>query len=233
MFDREKNLFDSYANKRISRRDLLDGAAKLGIAGVAANAAFASSVSRAMAADFNWKAHSGKSIKLLLNKHPYVDAMVADLEAFKTLTGMDVTYDIFPEDVYFDKVTAALSSGSSEYDAFMTGAYMTWTYGPAGWIEDLNEYIKDPAKTNPNYNWEDVLPGLRASTAWNGVPGGALGSDDAKQWCIPWGFELNNVSYNRKLFEKVGVEPPKNLEDMVGVAAKITKDAGGPYGIGV
>ena len=55
MFDREKNLFDSYADKRISRRDLLDGAAKLGIAGVAANAAFASSVSRAMAADFNWK----------------------------------------------------------------------------------------------------------------------------------------------------------------------------------
>ena len=31
----------------------------------------------------------------------------------------------------------------------MTGAYMTWTYGPAGWIVDLNEYIKDPAKTNP------------------------------------------------------------------------------------
>ena len=58
----------------------------------------------------------------------------------------------------------------------MTGAYMTWTYGPAGWIADLNEYIKDPAKTNPNYNWDDVLPGLRASTAWNGVPGGELGS---------------------------------------------------------
>ncbi len=65
------------------------------------------------------------------------------------MTGMDVSYDIFPEDVYFDKVTAALSSGSSEYDAFMTGAYMTWTYGPAGWIADLNEYIKDPAKTQP------------------------------------------------------------------------------------
>ena len=33
MYDREKNLFASYAGKRISRRDLLDGAAKLGIAG--------------------------------------------------------------------------------------------------------------------------------------------------------------------------------------------------------
>ena len=70
--------------------------------------------------------------------------MIADLDNFKGLTGMDVTYDIFPEDVYFDKVTAALSSKSSQYDAFMTGAYMTWTYGPAGWIEDLNTWIKDP-----------------------------------------------------------------------------------------
>jgi multiple sugar transport system substrate-binding protein len=149
MFDREKNLFDSYAAKRISRRELLDGAAKLGVASVAANAAFASSVSQAMAADFNWKGQAGKSIKLLLNKHPYVDAMIGDLEAFKSLTGMNVTYDIFPEDVCFDKVTAALSSKSEQYDAFMTGAYMTWTHGPAGWIEDLNAYIKDASLDPP------------------------------------------------------------------------------------
>jgi len=204
MFDREKNLFGSYAAKRISRRDLLDGAAKLGVAGIAANAAFASSVSQAMAADFNWKGQAGKTVKLLLNKHPYVDAMIGDLEAFKSLTGMNVTYDIFPEDVYFDKVTAALSSKSDQYDAFMTGAYMTWTYGPAGWIEDLNTYIKDASKTNPAFNWEDVLPGLRASTAWDGVAGSELGSGKAKQWCIPWGYELNNIAYNRKIFDKVG-----------------------------
>ena len=105
---------------------------------------------------------AARRVKLLLNKHPYVDAMIADLDAFKALTGMNVTYDIFPEDVYFDKVTAALSSKSDQYDAFMTGAYMTWTYGPAGWIEDLNAYIKDPAKTSPAFNWDDVLPNLRA-----------------------------------------------------------------------
>src|ERR1700720_1464904 len=175
MFDREKNLFDSYAAKRINRRELLDGAAKLGVAGIAANAAFASSVSQAVAADFDWKGQAGKTVKLLLNKHPYVDAMIGDLEAFKSLTGMNVTYDIFPEDVYFDKVTAALSSKADQYDAFMTGAYMTWTYGPAGWVEDLKPWIADASKTNPNYKWDDVLPGLRASTAWNGVPGAELG----------------------------------------------------------
>src|ERR1700741_4044589 len=225
MFDREKNLFESYAAKRLSRRDLLDGAAKLGIAGVAANAAFASSVAQAMAADFNWKAYSGKTVKLLLNKHPYVDAMIGDIEAFKSLTGMNVSYDIFPEDVYFDKVTAALSSKSDQYDAFMTGAYMTWTYGPAGWIEDLNTYIKDPAKTNPAFAWDDVLPGLRASTARDRVAGSQLGPGKAKQWCIPGGDELKNIPYTRTIFEKVGVKPPQNLDEMIEVAAKITKDA--------
>jgi len=233
MYDKEKDLFEAFKRSQMSRRELLDRAGKLGIGAAASTTLLGAAASKALAADFDWKKFSGKTVKLLLNKHPYVDAMIADLENFKALTGMNVTYDVFPEDVYFDKVTAALSSKSDQYDAFMTGAYMTWTYGPAGWIEDLNTYIKDPAKTNPQYNWEDVLPGLRASTAWNGVPGGALGSPDAKQWCIPWGYELNNLAYNRKMFDKVGVKVPKNLNELVDVAGKITKDAGGPYGIGV
>src|SRR4029450_6964566 len=44
---------------------------------------------------------------------------------------------------------------------------------------------------------------------------------------------LNNISYNRTLFDKVGVQPPKNLEDMINIAAKLTKRGRRPYGIGV
>ena len=109
-------------------------------------------MTQAMAANFDWQKYKGKAIKLLLNKHPYTDAMLANIENFKKLTGLDVTYDVFPEDVYFDKVTTALSSKSSGYDAFMTGAYQTWQYGPAGWLADLNEFIKDPAATSPDWN---------------------------------------------------------------------------------
>ncbi len=188
---------------------------------------------RALAADFDWKAHSGKSIKLLLNKHPYADAMIADLDNFKSLTGMTVSYDIFPEDVYFDKVTAALSSKSSEYDAFMTGAYQTWQYGPAGWLVDLNEYIKDPAKTNPKYDWEDVLPNLRASNSWSGKPGDALGGPGAKQWALPWGYEMYTISYNRSIFDRMKLTPPKNMADLMETAAKVTRDGNGVYGVGV
>jgi multiple sugar transport system substrate-binding protein len=233
MYDKEKSLFEAYAARRVSRRELLDRTAKLGLGALASSTLLGGALTGAMAADFDWQKFKGSNLKLLLNKHPYADAMIADLDSFKKLTGMNVTYDVFPEDVYFDKVTAALSSKSSEYDAFMTGAYMTWTYGPAGWIEDLNQWIKDPAKTNASWNWDDFLPPLRASTAWNGVPGGELGSADAKQWCIPWGYELNSITYNRSIFDKLKLEPPKTMDDLMASAAKITKDAGGPYGIGV
>ena len=189
--------------------------------------------SEALAADFNWQAHKGTSLKLLLNKHPYADAMIADLDSFKKLTGMNVTYDIFPEDVYFDKVTAALSSRSTEYDAFMTGAYQTWQYGPAGWLVDLNEYIKGP-KTNPQYNWDDVLPNLRASTSWSGKPGEALGGPGAKQWALPWGFEVYMLSYNKSVFDRLKLTPPKDMPGLMEAAARITKDGGnGMYGVGV
>ncbi len=233
MYEKEKGLIDAYLRGQMSRRSLIRGLGSLGVTAATAGTLLNMGATRALAADFDWKKHSGTTVKLLLNKHPYADALIADLDNFKELTGMDVQYDVFPEDVYFDKVTAALSSGSSEYDAFMTGAYMTWTYGPAGWIDDLNEYIQDPEKTNPMYAFDDFLPGVIKSCAWNGQPGGALGSDDAKQWCIPLAYEQNNITYNKRIFDANGLKVPTNIDELLDTAkaAKAVMDGG--YGIGV
>ena len=233
MYEKEKDLIDAFRRGQMSRRSLIRGLGALGVSAATAGVLVNMVSTQAMAADFDWKKHAGTGVKLLLNKHPYTDAMIANLDNFKSLTGMEVAYDIFPEDVYFDKVTAALSSRSSEYDAFMTGAYMTWTYGPAGWIPDLNEWIQDSAKTSPTYNWEDMLEGVRKSCAWNGRPGGELGSADAKQWCIPWGYEQNNLAYNEDMLKRIGASVPTNMGELIEVAAKATKEIDGVYGIGV
>lgn len=233
MHEKEKDVIGAFMRGQMDRRSLIRRLGALGITATSAGTLYNMMSSNALAADFDWKKHSGKGIKLLLNKHPYTDAMIANLENFKQLTGMDVSYDVFPEDVYFDKVTAALSSGSSEYDAFMTGAYMTWTYGPAGWIVDHNEWINDPSKTNPGYNWDDMLEGVRKSCAWNGIPGGELGSADAKQWCIPWGYEQNNLTFNASMLEKSGVAVPTNMDELMEAAAKVQADNDGVYGVGV
>ncbi|MEL6264924.1 MAG: extracellular solute-binding protein [Pseudomonadota bacterium] len=233
MYEKEKDLIDAFLRGQMSRRSLVRGLGAMGVTAGTAGFLVNAAQTRALAADFDWKKHSGKTVKLLLNKHPYTDAMIANLETFKALTGMEVEYDVFPEDVYFDKVTAALSSRSSEYDAFMTGAYMTWTYGPAGWIVDHNEWIQDSSKTNPGYNWGDMLEGVRQSCAWNGRPGGALGSDDAFQWCIPWGYEQNNLAYNAAMLETAGVDVPTNMDELMEAAARLQAANDGVYGIGV
>jgi len=186
MNDKTTNLFSDYVAGRMTRRELVTRAAKLGLGAAAAGMMLNQAMTQAMAASFDWQKYKGKAIKLLLNKHPYTDAMLANIENFKKLTGLDVTYDVFPEDVYFDKVTTTLSSKSTAYDAFMTGAYQTWQYGPAGWLADLNEFIKDPAATSPDWNVADILPGLLHSDSWSGVPGEPLGGPNAKQWALPW-----------------------------------------------
>ena len=233
MYDKEKKLIDAYMRGTVDRRSMIKGLGAMGVTAATAGVLVNAAATQALAQNgFDWKKYEGSTLKLLLNKHPYTDAMIANLDNYKELTGMDVVYDVFPEDVYFDKVTAALSSGSSEYDAFMTGAYMTWTYGPAGWITDLNEWINDPAKTNPDYNWNDMIEGVRKSCAWNGRPGGELGSDDAKQWCIPWGYEQNNLAYNADIFAANGLNVPTNIDEMVATAAAAAA-IDGIYGIGV
>ena len=233
MYEKEKGLVDAFMRGTMSRRGLIKGLGSLGVSAATAGVLVNLAATRALAADFDWMKHKGTTVKLLLNKHPYTDAMIANLENFKALTGMDVKYDVFPEDVYFDKVTAALSSGSTEYDAFMTGAYMTWTYGPAGWCEDLNAWVKDAEKTNPMYAWEDFLPGVIKSCAWNGVPGGALGSDDAKQWCIPLAYEQNNLTYNKRIFDANGLKVPNNIDELLDTAKAAKAVMNGGYGIGV
>ncbi len=221
-------------DQTLDRRGFLSRSAALGFsstaAGLALNAVATSALAQNSGVDF--MKHKGKAIKLLLNKHPYVDAMIKNIENFKTLTGLNVTYDIFPEDVYFDKVTAALASKSTQYDAFMTGAYQTWKYGPARQIADLNPFLKDPKLTSANYGWDDIYENLRSATAWDGKAGSQLGGAGAKQWAVPWGFELNSLTYNKKMLDSMKIAVPTSLADLSDKAAQISKSGKG-YGIGV
>ncbi len=170
---------------------------------------------------FDWKKFSGSSLKLLLNQHPYQQALVGELPKFEELTGIKVTYDVFPEQNYFDKVTIDLSAGaSSTYDVFMTGAYMIWQYAPAKWMEPLEPYITDKAKTNPDYNFDDIFPDLRNSEKWNLQPGRAnLGQ--GSQYAIPWGYEANALMYRKDIFDKNKLKVPTTLDELVSTAKKL------------
>jgi multiple sugar transport system substrate-binding protein len=64
---------------------------------------------------FDWKQASGTKLVVMLNKHPYADAIIKRLPEFKELTGIDVTSTETPEENYFDKLTTALKTGIPMY----------------------------------------------------------------------------------------------------------------------
>ena len=79
MYEKEKDLVSAFVRRKMNRRELIDRMAKLGLGAAAANALLIRATNSAFAQNYDWMAHKGTSLKLLLNKHPYADAMIADL----------------------------------------------------------------------------------------------------------------------------------------------------------
>ncbi len=215
----------------VNRRRFLAKTGKLGLAAMGSGM-LANTLSTAALADtssFDWKKHKGKTIKLLLNKHPYANAMIAYLDNFKKLTGINVKYDIFPKDVYFQKVTAALASSSPQYDLFMTGVYQIWEYGPANYLVDLKPYLSDASKTADSYQWHDIFSSIRNGLAWSGKPGEPVGT--GHQWAVPLAFEVYSLSYNQDYLKKAGASVPQNLPDLIDKCQHIQKKMSDVFGV--
>jgi len=198
---------------QMSRRNML---AALGLAGAAAASvpilsscgvggkASLPNGSDSVTGGFDWKKASGSTINILQTPHPYQLSYQPLLKEFTELTGITVNVDLVPEADYFTKLNTELAGGSGKHDAFMLGAYFIWQYGPPGWIENLDPWLKNSSATNADYDFDDIFDGLRTSTRWDFTLGNPLGTGG--QWAIPWGFENNVVAYNKAYFDQRGIK---------------------------
>ena len=179
---------------------------------------------------FDWKKASGSTINILQTPHPYQLSYQPLLKEFTELTGITVNVDLVPEADYFTKLNTELAGGSGKHDAFMLGAYFIWQYGPPGWIENLDPWLKNSSATNADYDFEDIFEGLRTSTRWDFTMGNPLGTGG--QWAIPWGFENNVVAYNKAYFDQTGIKKlPDRLDDFIQLAVDLTDRSQNRYGI--
>ena len=186
----------------------------------------------ATTAEFNWKAYEGTTLNVMFNEHNYSKAVIAKLGEFEDLTGIKVEYSTTPESNYFDKLNTALSSRSGNPDVYMTGAYQVWEYAPADYMEPLDDYINNPSLTSPDYNYNDFIPGVVNALKWDLVPGHAVGT--GSQWALPMGWELNNIAYNKKVFEEKGIKVPTTTDELLETAKSLNEfDGSGSYGIAV
>ena len=171
------------------------------------------------AEDFDWKNYEGTTINVMFNEHNYSKAVIEKIPEFEELTGIKVKYSSTPESNYFDKLNTSLSSRSGDTDVYMTGAYQVWEYAPAGYMEPLEDYIDNPALTAEDYNYDDFMEGVVGSLKWDLVPGHKVG--EGSQWALPMGWELNNISYNKRVFEEKGLSVPKTTDELLETAKSL------------
>src|SRR5437879_11973505 len=118
--------------------------------------------SPALAKQFNWQQAKGTQLRVLLNKHPWQAAIEPHLKEFGALTVIHLVAEVYPEDQFRAKVLVELTSGSSSIDVFMSmPAQEGLKYMRAGWLQPVDEFLKNPALTAPDYHWNDFLEKTR------------------------------------------------------------------------
>jgi multiple sugar transport system substrate-binding protein len=164
--------------------------------------------STAQAAQFNWQQFKGTQLRVLLNKHPWQTGIEPHLKDFEALTGMKVIAEVYPEDQFRAKVLVELTSGASSIDVFMTmPAQEGLKYMRAGWYQPVDEFLKDPSLTSPDYNWNDFLAGTRDAMT---IEGKLIGP--------PVQSETMSLIYRKDVFQKYNVKVPTTLDELEAAA---------------
>jgi multiple sugar transport system substrate-binding protein len=166
---------------------------------------------------FDWRACSGQTISLGLNKHPYTESLIREMAEFEELTGIQVKYNILAEEEYFEKLIIDLSTSSAHLDVFMTGPQLNWAYIDAGWVEPLDHFFGQAGYVPTDYNLDDFYPSLLAANRWNKLPGKQnLGRGSI--WAIPIQVETYILAYRKDWAAAVKIKPPGTYDDFYGFA---------------
>jgi multiple sugar transport system substrate-binding protein len=208
---------------RTSRRRLIQSAA----AGAGALALYGrpdrAQRIRAMQDTFDWKRFSGSEVHLILNKHPYTESLLPLIPEFQELTGITVPEPlIMPEGEFFEKLRLDLSTGAGEFDVFMTGPETHWAYDDAGWTEPLDPFLADTSMTSPDYDVDDLFPNLMNANRWNLTLGSGIG--EGNLWAIPVMVETYAQVYRYDVYQELGIEPGKTIEEWRDANKKATSD---------
>src|SRR6188768_2917298 len=199
-------------NHLISRRSVLAGTAAAGALSLTGFPAFA---------EVNWKKYSGTKLEAILAKGPRGDNFQKHIKEFTELTGIQVESEQIPEQQQRQKCVIELASGKPSFDVVHLSYHVQKRqFEKAGWLADISGFMKDPTLTAPDLVESDFsAAGL--SYAKN---------DKGQMLSLPWSVDYFILYYNKEIFAKAGVQPPKTLDEKNKLAEKLTDTKAGILG---
>lgn len=150
---------------------------------------------------FSWRQFEGATLRVLLSQGHWQQVMGSSLPEFEELTGIRLAIEVFPQAELWNVLETGLQE-PGRVDAFMTVPALDGRrYLRAGGVHPVNDYLRDPTLTAPEYHWDDFLPRARAAME---IEGAILGP--------PVMAEHLALLYRKDLFQQHKVPVPRTLE---------------------
>lgn len=164
------------------------------------------------------KPYAGTAIRVLSLTGQISDSIEKYLDQFEEETGIHVNLELYGEAQLREKLTTEFLAGSSTIDAFVMSPLQDMAaFNNNGWIEPLDEYLKDP-----DFDWEDF-----SSAPMDQITIQSTGEIGA----LPLYSSVQLLYYRKDVFEEKGLTPPKTYDELLEVCEKINDPENNFYGI--
>lgn len=157
----------------------------------------------ASAAAIDWKQCQGTEIRFLMNKHPFTTYIEPKVAEFEQMTGIKVNLEVFPEDQFRNKRMIELNAGGTVDGYMIMPGQAKLHYWKAGWLKPLDQYLADPAVTDPAWDVQDFFAGPMKGSSIEG-----------KQIGIVINAEASLLSYRKDLFDQFKVKVPGTMDEL-------------------
>lgn len=163
------------------------------------------------------KPFAGTTLNVSCWSAPYAKWLADYLPEFEEQTGMKVNYETPSFPIYNQRVDLELSTKGSAYDVLNITFIYTSRWIGAGWFTPLEEFIKDPNKTPPDWEPEDFLEGVvKPMRDQKGVIHG-----------FPWIADAYiSAAARYDLVEQAGFGMPNNFDELMQVLKAVHKKEG-------
>mgnify|MGYP001952108189 CR=1 FL=1 len=157
------------------------------------------------------------TLRVTLVNHVWTDNIKQSLAQFEQQTGLKIEVTQLGEDQLSDQYNVKLNAGSSDIDVMMYRPLQEGKlFAKNGYLADLTE----KAKSSAEWNFADFQAGPIAATTY-----------EDKVVGIPIITEQEVLYYRKDLLQKSGFDaPPKTLDELKTMAAKIEADNPGVAG---
>ncbi|MCA1645632.1 MAG: extracellular solute-binding protein [Chloroflexi bacterium] len=170
---------------------------------------------------FDWQRYKGQTITALQVQNSRTEIMVKYQPEFEELTGIKVNADVLPEQQQRQKLLIEFSSGNPSFDVTtLSWHVLKGVAGKGKWFVDLRDWVKDPAMTAPDYDYSDFTP---AAVTYATQKDGTVDT-------LPLQIDFWILYWNKELFQKIGLQFPNTLDEVLAAAQALNDPTNRIYG---